>query len=173
MSKNLIILFSFTYLFNFIKSQCTSTNDVTTRYDCFQHSNSNKRCCYSSSDKNCYEVSLSAVYSSNYDCGAKDPVFQEYDFSQYHPNPDPVSDQINFVACGKLNPTKKSHCTKYSQITNSCCYFYSSGGQACFAIGKKYTGPHKKMNVAGDVQYECNSQFLKISFILFVFILFI
>ena len=173
MSKNLIILFSFTYLFNFIKSQCTSTTP-TTRYDCFQHSNSNKRCCYSdNSDNKCYEVSLSAVYSSNYDCGAKDPVFQEYDFSQYHPNPDPVSDQINFVACGKLNPTKKSHCTKYSQITNSCCYFYSSGGQACFAIGKKYTGPHKKMSVAGDVQYECNSQFLKISFILFVFILFI
>ena len=170
MSKNLIILFSFTYLFNFIKSQCTSTTP-TTRYDCFQHSNSNKRCCYYYN--NCYEVSLSAVYLSNYDCGAKDPVFQEYDFSQYHPNPDPVSDQINFVACGKLNPTKKSHCTKYSQITNSCCYFYSSGGQACFAIGKKYTGPHKKMNVAGDVQYECNSQFLKISFILFVFILFI
>ena len=170
MSKNLIILLSFIYLFTFIKSQCASIQQPNSRYDCLQYSNSNKRCCFSPSG--CHEVSLSSVYTSPYDCGARDPVFQEYDFSQYHPNPDPVSDQINFVACGKINPTKKSDCTKYSQITNSCCYFYSTGGRACFAIGKKYTGPHKKMTV-GDVNYECNSQFLKISFILFVFILFI
>ena len=172
MSKKFIIFFPLIYLFTFIKSDCNSTT-ATSRYDCFEYSTSNKRCCFKELSSACIEVSLSDSYTTSYDCGAKDPVYQEYSFTQYHPTPDVVSDQINFVACGKIKPTKKSDCTKYSQITNSCCFFHSTGGQSCFAIGKKYTGPNKKMNVAGDVTYECNSQFLKISFIFFVFILFI
>ena len=109
----------------------------------------------------------------DYDCGAKDLVYQEYDFSQYHPNQDSVSSQINFISCGKLKPSKKSQCTKYSQITNSCCFFKSGGGQACFYIGKKYTGPHKKMDMNGDVSFECSSMFLKLSFFILGFFIFI
>ena len=173
MSKKLIILFSLICLFNIIKNQNQNCSAIrpNSRYDCFEYSTSNTRCCLNQLNSRCVEVNITQSYSTNYDCGAKDAVYQEYDFSQYHPTPETVSDQINYIACGKIKPSKKSDCTKYSQITNSCCFFRTTGGQACFAIGKKYTGPNKKMTVAGDVTYECNSCFLKISLI-FLFLFF-
>ena len=170
------IYFFFLYLISIIQiiksNDCVNESTPITRYDCLKHSTSNERCCFSNSNSKCTLVKFEELSKNEgLDCGAKDLVYQEYDFSQYHPNQDSVSSQINFISCGKLKPSKKSQCTKYSQITNSCCFFRTTGGQACFAIGKKYTGPNKKMTVAGDVTYECNSCFLKISLI-FLFLFF-
>ena len=174
------IYFFFLYLISIIpiikSNDCESESNLTTRYDCLKHSTSNERCCFSNSNSNssCKLLKFEEVSKNvDYDCGAKDLVYQEYDFSQYHPNQDSVSSQINFISCGKLKPSKKSQCTKYSQITNSCCFFRSGGGQACFYIGKKYTGPHKKMYMNGDVSFECSSMFLKLSFFILGFFIFI
>ena len=107
MSKKLIILFSLTCLFNIIKNQNCSTTTANSRYDCFEYSTSNTRCCLNQLNSRCVEVNITQSYSTNYDCGAKDAVYQEYDFSQYHPTPETVSDQINYIACGKIKPSKK------------------------------------------------------------------
>ncbi len=169
------IYFFFLYLISIIpiiKSIECGKETQKTRYDCLKNSTSNERCRFHNSKCELIKFEEVSKYE-DYDCGAKDLVYQEYDFSQYHPNQDSVSSQINFISCGKLKPSKKSQCTKYSQITNSCCFFRSGGGQACFYIGKKYTGPHKKMYMNGDVSFECSSMFLKLSFFILGFFIFI
>ena len=157
----------FEILFILINGQC-STNGlgkVISRFDCFSYSNGTYLCCYKNTTENgngtCQEVQIADTLSigENVDCGVEDTTYKEYEFTPYRPKQ--VSLDINLQSCGRTGPTKKKHCTDYSTIMNSCCFFQSGDSKGCYYLGKKYGGNsdlHKFKEVnEKDYSYECKS----------------
>ncbi len=185
LSKNVFIyfiIFAFLFFVPFVICEgeeicegATSNN----RYECFKKSSSNKLCCYDNGQ--CHELDSLKKNTKNYDCGIVNNNVEEYEFSIYHPISSDEND-IGFQTCGAKKPKKKKDCTDYSQLTNSCCYFYGNGIDGCNSIGKKYSGPNEeikiKINDDLTVTYECNGNFLNtilnnfFGFFLFLYLLF-
>ena len=113
-------------------------NNVENKNECFTNSTSDSYCCFKSEDKKCYLIKkkkLAEYYE--YDCGISDENYGKYEFREYHPN---QTFDIGFQTCGEINPKDKETCIKYSELTNSCCFFTKelTGDKACFAIGRKF-----------------------------------
>ena len=138
LSKNLITLFCFIFLFNIIQSQdeCTSITDSSTiKYDCFKHSTAKEYCCYNNASYPCLLINKTDIEKHpELDCGISDDNYGLYEFEEYHPK---SSLELPFLSCGEKNPKEKGDCLEYSELTNSCCFFKNSAGATgCFYIGK-------------------------------------
>ena len=177
------IIFAFLFFVPFVicdDQECGNTSPKN-RYDCFKKSSSNKLCCYKSGE-NCKVIEKLSDNPDNYDydCGIVNNNVGEYEFSIYHPISS-NENKIGFQTCGAKKPKKKKDCTDYSQLTNSCCYFYGNGIDGCYSIGKKYSGPNEEIQIKIKeltVKYECNGNFLNtilnnfFGFFLFLYLLF-
>ena len=155
------------------KEKTCNETTPSTRYDCFVYSNSINRCCFKSTDSSCTSVALSELKTTEFDCGANEAIFENYEFTSYKP-PQPAIDLL-FQGCGQTKPSKKSHCTDYSQLSNSCCYFKWGDKKGCYSIGKKYSGEHKKISFKyEDVEYtyECKGNFNSYWFMLLMICIF-
>ena len=171
------IIFASLFLvpFVFCQEKCTDAKNINNRYDCLKFSTSNKLCCYNPKGS-CEEVDFSKLKnkSETLDCGVVDNRVGEYEFSIYHPN---LSGQnkVGFQTCGAKKPKKAKDCTKYSQLTNSCCYFIIDGEKVCYSIGKKFSGEKKNSYEIEGIkyEYECKGNFLNtiINQLISVFIL--
>ena len=142
LSKNLITLFCFIFLFNIIQSQdeCTSITDSSTiKYDCFKHSTAKEYCCYNNASYPCLLINKTDIEKHpELDCGISDDNYGLYEFEEYHPK---SSLELPFLSCGEKNPKEKGDCLEYSELTNSCCFFKNSAGATgCYYIGKRYSG---------------------------------
>ena len=164
LSKNLITLFCFIFLFNIIQSQdeCTSITDSSTiKYDCFKHSTAKEYCCYNNASYPCLLINKTDIEKHpELDCGISDDNYGLYEFEEYHPK---CSLELPFLSCGEKNPKEKGDCLEYSELTNSCCFFKNSAGATgCFYIGKRYSGDlEEKTFVLNGVQltYECKGYY--------------
>ena len=164
LSKNLITLFCFIFLFNIIQSQdeCTSITDSSTiKYDCFKHSTAKEYCCYNNASYPCLLINKTDIEKHpELDCGISDDNYGLYEFEEYHPK---SSLELPFLSCGEKNPKEKGDCLEYSELTNSCCFFKNSAGSTgCFYIGKRYSGDlEEKTFVLDGVQltYECKGYY--------------
>ena len=164
LSKNLITLFCFIFLFNIIQSQdeCTSITDSSTiKYDCFKHSTAKEYCCYNNASYPCLLINKTDIEKHpELDCGISDDNYGLYEFEEYHPK---SSLKLPFLSCGEKNPKEKGDCLEYSELTNSCCFFKNSAGATgCFYIGKRYSGDlEEKTFVLDGVQltYECKGYY--------------
>ena len=164
LSKNLITLFCFIFLFNIIQSQdeCTSITDSSTiKYDCFKHSTAKEYCCYNNASYPCLLINKTDIEKHpELDCGISDDNYGLYEFEEYHPK---SSLELPFLSCGEKNPKEKGDCLEYSELTNSCCFFKNSAGATgCFYIGKRYSGDlEEKTFVLNGVQltYECKGYY--------------
>ena len=164
LSKNLITLFCFIFLFNIIQSQdeCTSITDSSTiKYDCFKHSTAKEYCCYNNASYPCLLINKTDIEKHpELDCGISDDNYGLYEFEEYHPK---SSLKLPFLSCGEKNPKEKGDCLEYSELTNSCCFFKNSAGATgCFYIGKRYSGDlEEKTFVLNGVQltYECKGYY--------------
>ena len=164
LSKNLITLFCFIFLFNIIQSQdeCTSITDSSTiKYDCFKHSTAKEYCCYNNASYPCLLINKTDIEKHpELDCGISDDNYGLYKFEEYHPK---SSLELPFLSCGEKNPKEKGDCLEYSELTNSCCFFKNSAGATgCFYIGKRYSGDlEEKTFVLNGVQltYECKGYY--------------
>ena len=164
LSKNLITLFCFIFLFNIIQSQdeCTSITDSSTiKYDCFKHSTAKEYCCYNNASYPCLLINKTDIEKHpELDCGISDDNYGLYEFEEYHPK---SSLELPFLSCGEKNPKEKGDCLEYSELTNSCCFFKNSAGATgCFYIGKRYSGDlEEKTFVLDGVQltYECKGYY--------------
>ena len=184
LSKNVFIyfiIFAFLFFVPFVicvGEECKGASD--NRYECFKYSSSNELCCYKSGQK-CQVIKKLSENPDNLDCGIVNNNVGEYEFSIYHPISS-NENKIGFQTCGAKKPKKKKDCTDYSQLTNSCCYFYGNGIDGCYSIGKKYSGPNEEINIKINdhltVTYECNGNFLNtilnnfFGFFLFLYLLF-
>ena len=166
LSKNLITLFCFIFLFNIIQSQdeCTSITDSSTiKYDCFKHSTAKEYCCYNNASYPCLLINKTDIEKHpELDCGISDDNYGLYEFEEYHPK---SSLELPFLSCGEKNPKEKGDCLEYSELTNSCCFFKNSAGATgCFYIGKRYSGDlEEKTFVLNGVQltYECKGYYFE------------
>ena len=164
LSKNLITLFCFIFLFNIIQSQdeCTSITDSSTiKFDCFKHSTAKEYCCYNNASYPCLLINKTDIEKHpELDCGISDDNYGLYEFEEYHPK---SSLELPFLSCGEKNPKEKGDCLEYSELTNSCCFFKNSAGATgCFYIGKRYSGDlEEKTFVLNGVQltYECKGYY--------------
>ena len=164
LSKNLITLFCFIFLFNIIQSQdeCTSITDSSTiKFDCFKHSTAKEYCCYNNASYPCLLINKTDIEKHpELDCGISDDNYGLYEFEEYHPK---SSLELPFLSCGEKNPKEKGDCLEYSELTNSCCFFKNSAGATgCFYIGKRYSGDlEEKTFVLDGVQltYECKGYY--------------
>ena len=164
LSKNLITLFCFIFLFNIIQSQdeCTSITDSSTiKYDCFKHSTAKEYCCYNNASYPCLLINKTDIEKHpELDCGISDDNYGLYEFEEYHPK---SSLELPFLSCGEKNPKEKGDCLEYSELTNSCCFFKNSAGATgCFYIGRRYSGDlEEKTFVLNGVQltYECKGYY--------------
>ena len=164
LSKNLITLFCFIFLFNIIQSQdeCTSITDSSTiKYDCFKHSTAKEYCCYNNASYPCLLINKTDIEKHpELDCGISDDNYGLYEFEEYHPK---SSLELPFLSCGEKNPKEKGDCLEYSELTNSCCFFKNSvGATGCFYIGRRYSGDlEEKTFVLNGVQltYECKGYY--------------
>ena len=164
LSKNLITLFCFIFLFNIIQSQdeCTSITDSSTiKYDCFKHSTAKEYCCYNNASYPCLLINKTDIEKHpELDCGISDDNYGLYEFEEYHPK---SSLKLPFLSCGEKNPKEKGDCLEYSELTNSCCFFKNSAGATgCFYIGRRYSGDlEEKTFVLDGVQltYECKGYY--------------
>ena len=164
LSKNLITLFCFIFLFNIIQSQdeCTSITDSSTiKYDCFKHSTAKEYCCYNNASYPCLLINKTDIEKHpELDCGISDDNYGLYEFEEYHPK---SSLELPFLSCGEKNPKEKGDCLEYSELTNSCCFFKNSAGATgCFYIGRRYSGDlEEKTFVLDGVQltYECKGYY--------------
>ena len=155
------------------KEHCEEKTKATTRYDCFVYSNSTNRCCFEKADSSCKSVAQSELATTEYDCGANEAIFENYEFTSYKPT-QPAIDLL-FQGCGQTKPSKKSHCTDYSQLSNSCCYFKWGDNKGCYSIGKKYSGEHKKIKFTyedTEYTYECKGNYNSYSFMLLMICIF-
>jgi hypothetical protein len=82
----------------------------------------------------------------------------------------------NCISCGKKNPTKEKHCTKYGTDSGFvCCSFKTSQGIECQLKTFKWAENNEIKGVK-DFQngtvIDCgnNSKYLKISLMLFLFL---
>ena len=164
LSKNLITLFCFIFLFNILQSQdeCTSITDSSTiKYDCFKHSTAKEYCCYNNASYPCLLINKTDIEKHpELDCGISDDNYGLYEFEEYHPK---SSLELPFLSCGEKNPKEKGDCLEYSELTNSCCFFKNSAGATgCFYIGRRYSGDlEEKTFVLNGVQltYECKGYY--------------
>ena len=164
LSKNLITLFCFIFLFNIIQSQdeCTSITDSSTiKFDCFKHSTAKEYCCYNNASYPCLLINKTDIEKHpELDCGISDDNYGLYEFEEYHPK---SSLELPFLSCGEKNPKEKGDCLEYSELTNSCCFFKNSAGATgCFYIGRRYSGDlEEKTFVLNGVQltYECKGYY--------------
>ena len=166
LSKNLITLFCFIFLFNIIQSQdeCTSITDSSTiKFDCFKHSTAKEYCCYNNASYPCLLINKTDIEKHpELDCGISDDNYGLYEFEEYHPK---SSLELPFLSCGEKNPKEKGDCLEYSELTNSCCFFKNSAGATgCFYIGRRYSGDlEEKTFVLNGVQltYECKGYYFE------------
>jgi hypothetical protein len=82
----------------------------------------------------------------------------------------------NCISCGKKNPTKEKHCTKYGTDSGFvCCSFKTSQGIECQLKTFKWA---ENNEIKGEKDFQngtvidCgnNSKYLKISLMLFLFL---
>ena len=128
------------------------------RNDCFAISVPNGYCCFKPSN-GCKFVKKGEINkNSEYDCGITEENYGKYEFDQYHPKQD--LENLGFETCGKTSPKKKTDCTDYSELSNSCCLFTKDGTKSCLLIGRKYIGDYKKTTFpfnGGQIEVECKS----------------
>jgi len=164
-------ILTFLFFMTFTKCDDSSSScgeeNPTNRNDCLKASTSNKLCCYDHSKKQCEVIKYSELkeLDENIDCGVVNNNVGEYEFSIYHPY---FSSQYNrdYQTCGSKKPKKAKDCTKYSQLTNSCCFFDINGEKGCYSIGKKFSGDKKgswkREEDEIEVKFECKGNFLNI-----------
>ena len=135
MPSKIIITFLLLSFIGIIINQTCKDITNAIRNDCFTLSTPKAYCCYNSTDSKCYEVQREDLESNfQLDCGISESNYGKYEFKEYHPDQE---FDLDFQHCGRPNPTKKSHCTDYSELANSCCFFKKGDKTACLAIGKK------------------------------------
>lgn len=170
------------FLIAFINCECptisTAREDKSeiTRFDCFAQSNGTHLCCYDGEkceaiDNLNSEKDLDNLLSEKkLDCGINEEIYKEYEFTPYRPSQPDID--LGLQNCGRTQPKKKKHCTDYSSIMNSCCYFKFDTDQAgCYYLGKKYSGNSDK-HTFGTYTYECHETSIRKSFfVLFSFVL--
>lgn len=174
------ILYLFILQILYINSQdCESQTNINTRYDCLSLSDSNNFCCYNGTT--CTLVNIKdfltnketpGVDYNTIDCGVINKDYKSYEFKDYHPR---SSKKINLdlESCGVYEPSKRKHCSDYSELTNSCCLFTEKGttNKACYYIGQRYTGKLEKKNYnynGKEIEYECLGVFLKRELLLII-----
>ena len=149
MPSKIIITFLLLSFIGIIINQTCEGMPATIRNDCFTLSTPKAYCCYNSADSKCYEVQREDLENNfQYDCGISESNYGKYEFKEYHPHQD---FDLDFQHCGRPNPTKKSHCTDYSELANSCCFFKKGDKYACLAIGKK-------LDKNGDYFYDIDNE---------------
>ena len=143
MWKNSSLLFILLLIITFplCQEKDCSTGPINSRNDCFAISVPNGYCCFNPTAEKCEIVEMGKL-TNNLDCGITEENYGKYEFGQYHPEQE-IKD-LDFVTCGKTNPSKKKDCTDYSEISNSCCLFTKGSDKACFHIGRKYIGNSNK-----------------------------
>ena len=137
MSSRFFIILLFLLLCEIIINQNCNNSRADNRNDCFTYSNSDGYCCYDASNNKCFQVKKEDLGKKNYDCGITEDNFGKYEFQQYQVKQEDIP--LGFQTCGKKSPEKFEDCSKYSEITNSCCYFHDeqAAKKVCFSIGKK------------------------------------
>ena len=136
---------------------CDNAINGKSRNDCFTNSTSDKYCCYNPEKKTCSLVEKKDLYKTEFDCGISEDNYGKYEFQQYHPDDNL---EIGFQTCGNKIPEKFEDCFKYSEITNSCCYFTKGDKKACLFIGKKYDTKGKENSYKigeEDIKFQCFS----------------
>ena len=172
MPSKIIITFLLLSFIGIIINQTCENITNATRNDCFTLSTPKSYCCYDSDNSKCIEVSKENLESSyQYDCGISESNYGKYEFKEYHPHQE---FDLDFQHCGRPNPTKKSHCTDYSELANSCCFFKKDDKTACLAIGKKSDKEGDYSYDNETIHYECYSFNLILKFgsiLLMIFLL--
>ena len=176
MSSKVFIIFIL--MISFLKeinlNLCSEGNNtVENRNECFTNSTSDSYCCFYADAKSCILVKKNELNkNTQYDCGISDENYGKYEFREYHPS---QTFDIGFQTCGEKNPNDKDSCIKYSELTNSCCFFTKDGSddKACFAIGRKfniefYNGEYEIEGV--KYKYNCKSFNIILSFYSFLLI---
>ena len=167
------------YLICFLLSQiiisedCSDIKDVKDINLCSSYSNESYYCCYDNENTKCEPVEKKAFDRGDYklDCGIIDDNYEKYEFHQYHPK---QNLDIGFQTCGRTDPQKKSHCTDYSDISNSCCLFTDTSTQTkgCFSIGRRVNKDSKKGKFSmNDKTYEFECFSIIIRFNIYILIL--
>lgn len=163
------------FLIAFINCECPPKSTAgrviseITRFDCFAQSNGTDLCCYDGTT--CKGITLDKLASEKgLDCGINEEVYKEYEFTPYRPSQPDID--LGLQNCGRTQPKKKKHCTDYSSIMNSCCYFKFDTNQAgCYYLGKKYSG-NSDEHTFDKYTYECHETSIRKSFfVLFSFVL--
>ena len=174
MSSKIFIAFILVISFlKVINEKSCPENNIENRNECFTNSTSDSYCCFDSNAKKCVLVKKDKLKNNIYDCGISDDNYGKYEFREYHPNQD---FNLGFQTCGETEPKNKEDCTKYSELTNSCCFFKKKNQEetACLAIGRKFGNDiHKTYEYNynnTDYEYECKSFNIILSFYSFLLI---
>ena len=154
---------------------CSEQQTIKNRNECFKNSTSDSYCCFNSNSNNCVLVKKNELNNKNsqYDCSISEENYGKYEFREYHPN---QTFDLGFQTCGETGPKKKEDCIKYSEITNSCCFFQKVGSSdetACLAIGRKFNetlfkGKYSYENE--EYEYNCKSSNLILSLYSFLLV---
>ena len=170
-----IIIISLIFLKKIIQTQECSSIKPSIRYDCFKYSDSENYCCFKDINENCTMIKKDNIKTDNnsLDCGISDQNYGLYEFEEYHPRPSLI---LPFQGCGKKTPKKKEDCLEYSEISNSCCFFFNDKNdkKGCYSIGRRYIGDLKENNFKynnDNIRYECNSFYISFKFYFILFLI--
>jgi len=142
MKTFLLILIS--YICIKLSSQQCKTGQVSNSASaCFQFSTSSTDCCFISLTSNFYSTSSQGMCYSQSAVKNFDQETIKYNQTSYYIM---CSNDIDLI-CGIPYPQIDSDCKKYSNDSDSCCFYKYGDKSGCFWYGQKFKGETTQANL--------------------------